>query len=401
MKITFLGDIMIEPPVLKAAKQKDGSYNFDEVFTYVKPLLDEADYVVGNLETPLAGPEATYTQHHYAFNAPDAYADAVKNAGIDLISTSNNHTFDRGYEGLVRTIQVLDEKGIGHTGTFLPGTERPEAYYAQVGDTKIAVIAYTYGTNYKGSGGQCLAEGEYEGTVNLLRHQSVSSYLPGVLHEKDWVDKLFKKMYLEPRGRIKKFLGMCYTYARADDRLDEEAMIPYMEQMQSDIRKAKEKADLVLFYPHMGGQFNAKPGYFTEYVASKALEAGADAIIASHSHVPHRIKMLGSVPCAYSLGNFNMSPRSSLAFHENLSDYGLALHLYIEDKKIQKITFSMLQDYEKRGTQVSGYPVDALYAALTSEKEKKQLEKDVTKLYGIVTGKVLTGDIIRHEYDLV
>ena len=78
MKITLVGDIMIEPPVLKAARQKDGSYNFDEVFAHTQGLLDEADFLVGNLETPLAGEEATYTQEYYVFNAPDAYADAVK-----------------------------------------------------------------------------------------------------------------------------------------------------------------------------------------------------------------------------------------------------------------------------------------------------------------------------------
>ena len=43
-KITFLGDIMIEPPVLKAAKRKGGKYDFTEVFQYVKPIFDNSDY---------------------------------------------------------------------------------------------------------------------------------------------------------------------------------------------------------------------------------------------------------------------------------------------------------------------------------------------------------------------
>ena len=75
MKITFIGDIMIEPPVLHGAKQPDGSYNFDAVFEKSQGLFDEADLLIGNLETPLAGEEALYTQHYYAFNAPDSYAD--------------------------------------------------------------------------------------------------------------------------------------------------------------------------------------------------------------------------------------------------------------------------------------------------------------------------------------
>ncbi len=400
MKITFLGDIMIEPPVLKAAKRPGGQYDFREVFQYTKPMLAQADYVVGNLETPLAGPEAKYTGSHYSFNAPDSYADAVKDAGIDLVSTTNNHTFDRGYDGLVRTIQVLDEKGIGHTGTFLPGSQRPEAYYFQVGGTKIALIAYTYGTNYGGSGGKYLAEGQWAGTVNLLRHQSITGYLPGVVREKDWVDKLFKKMKGEPRGRIKKFLGMCHTYARADDRLDKEAAEPYMAQVREDIRKAKEKADLVIYYPHTGGQFNQKPGYFSQYTVEQGLQAGADAVIVSHSHCPQLAKWEGGVPVVNSLGNFNMSPRSSLAIPENLTHYGLAVHLYIEDKKIQRMTYTPLLNYEKRGGQVSAYPVADLYGTLQSTKAKTRLEKDMRKLYGVVTGKVLEDPVIREEYEI-
>ena len=46
MKITFIGDIMCEPSVLKGARQKDGSYDFRPMFEKVKPLLAEADYVV-------------------------------------------------------------------------------------------------------------------------------------------------------------------------------------------------------------------------------------------------------------------------------------------------------------------------------------------------------------------
>jgi len=174
-----------------------------------------------------------------------------------------------------------------------------------------------------------------------------------------------------------------------------------MQQMIADLKKAKEKADLVLFYPHMGGQFNLKPGYFSRYVIHRAKEACPDAIIASHSHCPQLARMEDGIPVVNSLGNFNMSPLSYLALHEELTEYGMLLHLYIEDKKIQKVTWTPILNYEKKGSQVSGYPVHEYYKTLTKEKDKLALEKDMKQLYGIVTGTKLDGEIFREEYDLL
>jgi len=400
MKLTFIGDIMIEPPVLKAAKQPDGTYDFYGVFAQCQKLFDEADFLVGNLETPLAGDKVPYTQHFYAFNAPDAYADAIKKTGFDMVSTANNHIYDRGYEGEERTIRVLDEKGIGHHGTFLPGGDHPEAFYKEVNGLKIAVVAYTYSTNYSYSGGTYLSEGKYAGTVNLLRPQTESVYQPGVFRGPDWVDKVFFFLDKERAGRIKKVLGMDYNYPRADDRLNKKTMQPYVDAFQADIRKAKEKADLVIFYPHMGGQFNPFPGAISEYAMDKALEAGADAVMASHSHMLQKAELREGIPCAYSLGNFNMARLSSLVMDDYLPYFGIAVHMYVEDKKIVRTTFSILKADQKRGKPIRTWPVDELYAAMPDGKEKDQLLIDVKKAYEMVAQKPLEGDIIRREYEL-
>lgn len=398
MKITFIGDIMIEPPVLKAAKKASNEYNFDFVFEKAQSLLDEADFLVGNLETPLAGKEAVYTEHHYAFNAPDEYADAVKKAGFDMVSTANNHTFDRGFEGAVRTLDILDEKEIGHHGSFRSGEERTAAFYKEVDGVKIAVIAYTYGTNYSGSGRECLAEGEKKGTVNLLRPQTETVYQPGVMR-KDWLDKLLPNMQAEKRGRLKKRFGMAPNYSRADDRLDRETMAPYVAQFQADIREAAKNADLVIFYPHVGGQFNLHPGAISEYVVAKAMEAGAHAVIASHSHMTQKAALRGDVPCAFSLGNFNMDPDSSLMLPECLSNYGIALHLYVEDKKIVKTTFSVLRMISDSKGVIRTWPVDELYECMNAPG-RQQLEADVEQILQIVNGTLPDRSSICREYDL-
>ena len=105
-KITVLGDIMVEPPFMEQVAQQ-GAYDFKPSFAPLKALLKDSDYVIGNLETPLAGEEAGYTNRIVSFNSPDSLLDALIDLGVDAVSTVNNHCLDRGLAGLERTLQVL------------------------------------------------------------------------------------------------------------------------------------------------------------------------------------------------------------------------------------------------------------------------------------------------------
>lgn len=396
MRITFFGDVMCEPTVLKGAK-KGKVYDFDYVFDAVRDFMAQSDYIVGNLETPMAGEAAGYTNDFACFNAPDTYADAMKKAGFRLLSTANNHTFDRGYDGLVSTIRFLDEKGIPHTGTFLPGTPREEAYYFTLGDTKVAVIAYTYNTNYGSSGGQCLATGEWENTVNLLRPQTESAFLKGSLRGMSKFDKLTKKfLNYYTRSCIKKFFGFTYSYPRPDHHLNEETVKPYVEKFQADIRTAREKADIVIFYPHIGGQFDPHPGQFTEYIVAKAVEAGADAVVASHAHVVQNAAVIGGTPCAYSIGNFNMDPTSALVVPEYLPGWGLAWHLDVEEGRLKKVSFSILVA-EKEGRKLITRTLTDRFAAAKPNKQDT-LRKYTRQIYETVTRRPIEEPWVQEEY---
>ena len=396
MKITILGDVMCEPSMLNSSRRKDGPYNFDGMYAKIKPMLEEADYSITNLEFPMAGEEnGGYTNTYYVFNAPDAFAEATKKAGIDAVSIINNHTLDRGPEGMIRTIKMLRELGLPATGAFLPDEEREEALYFEVDGVKFALVAYTYTTNKKVPDGD-----KHIACMNLLRDLKMSTYYPEVwkVVNGTWVDKLFPKFKEENKCLIKKWVGLPAAVPRADDYMDMDMITPYKEKFTSDIRKAKEKADFVICYPHVGGQFNPQPGKFSEYVVEEAVKAGADAVLASHSHMVQKACYLGDVPCAYSLGNVSMCPNTVFIVKEYLPDYGLAMHLYLEDKKLEKVTFSILKGVEKKGTQLVSWPVDELYRSLKSKKEKEKLEKDVRQVYRYVTGKEMDGEVIRKEY---
>lgn len=399
-KITIVGDIMCEPLLLKASR-KNGSYNFDGVFENVKEMFGKSDFVIGNLENPLAGKEKEYTKGLFSFNTPDEFADAVKGSGIDLVTTANNHCFDRGIDGMFRTMDVLEKKNIPYTGTSKTADDRKEAYYADVNGRKIAVISYTYGTNYAGN--RIKIDDSQNYIVNLLRPQEERYFNPvknkGKVSFSGRVFRKFLSFFNEEKQiHIKKKLGMKYYTAHQDDSLDEATAAPYIKRLQGDIALAKKNADIVLFYPHIGGQFNLEPGIFSDYVFDKAIESGCDAIIASHVHNVQKAEKRNAVPCFYSIGNFSMSPNSVYLLHENLPDYGIAVHLYIEDNGISKITFSVIKMIESKKQSLTVYPVDKLYKELKNEKEKEQLLNDVRQICATVTGVCKDDFSIESEY---
>jgi poly-gamma-glutamate capsule biosynthesis protein CapA/YwtB (metallophosphatase superfamily) len=109
-------------------------------------MLQDADIAIANLEVTLAGkPYKGYPE----FSSPDELADAIKNAGFNVLVTANNHSMDRSKAGLERTIKVLDEKGIIRTGTFEDEAQRNRDYplIIEKNNIRLAILNYTYGTN--------------------------------------------------------------------------------------------------------------------------------------------------------------------------------------------------------------------------------------------------------------
>lgn len=401
-KITLIGDIMCEPLLLKAARRADGSYQFDSVFQHMKAMFAEADFVIGNLETPLAGKDAGYTNELFSFNTPDAFADAVKAAGISFVSTANNHCMDRGYEGLQRTLTVLDQKGIPHGGTFRTPAERSGAFYFTLEDQRFAVLPYTYGANFSMHGRQMTPE--QEETVSFLHAYTQPIFVrqqkkkPGL--PKRALNFLLRPLKREHQAWVKKKLGMVYNTPRADDYIDEAGAEPYLARMERDLKQAAEQADIVIFYPHTGGQFNLEPGKFTELVIGRALAAGCDAIIASHPHIVQKAESRNGVPCFYSVGNFSMSPNSVYLLHEHLPEYGLAVHLYAENGSVTETSFSVLKIVETKKQALTVYPVDEYDALLQDHAEKEKLLADVRQICRTVTGCAEDEVSIRREYPL-
>ena len=145
--LAFAGDVMGHGPQIRGAYYENSeAYNYDSCFLYVKPVIEKADLAITNLEVTLAGPEYKgYPQ----FSSPDELADGLRNNGFDFIVTANNHSVDRGDAGIKRTIKVLKEKKLLHTGTFVDKIDRLYNYpYILIQDSiRFAFLNATYGTN--------------------------------------------------------------------------------------------------------------------------------------------------------------------------------------------------------------------------------------------------------------
>ena len=146
LRLVFVGDIMQHTPQINAAKEQNGTYNYDSCFFFLASEIKYADFKVANLELTLAG--APYSGYP-CFSAPDAVAEALKKAGFNLLSTANNHCCDRGAKGVNRTLDVLDKLNFRYAGTCRNIAEKSFSY-PQIVDVKgfrLAFLSYTYGTN--------------------------------------------------------------------------------------------------------------------------------------------------------------------------------------------------------------------------------------------------------------
>ena len=262
-RLMVAGDVMSHMPLTNDCYVKEtDSYDYGHVLRDAAQQLALADYAVANLETTLAGgPEYS---GYPRFNSPDGLAYSIRDAGFDLLCTTNNHCLDKGVSGLNRTLDVLDEAGVPHVGTYRTQEERDEnqgIYVADVGGISVAFLAYTYGLN----GHRLPKDGPYAANVfNTDYYTSVSN--------------------------------------------------PDYELLRADMAAARAlDADLIAVIIHWGWEYHTKQNRNQEELARFLVEQGAGLVLGGHPHVLQPYDMV-SVTGAdgeerqgfviYSLGNF-------------------------------------------------------------------------------------------------
>lgn len=250
ISLCVVGDIMCHnTQYMDAYDSKTKLYDFTHVFTNISDKLQKADLTIGNLETTFAGSDRGYSSYP-TFNTPDALAVNLRALGFDVLCTANNHSLDKGFSGITRTLDILDENDISHMGTYATEEASQEILVKEVNGIKIAMLAYTYGTN-----GIPIPKGK-DFCVNLI-------------------DK---------------------------------------EKIKSDLEKAKElDVDLISVNMHWGAEYRLKPTEEQKQLADFLFQNGVDIILGSHPHVlePMEKRTITlddgtekEVFLIYSLGNF-------------------------------------------------------------------------------------------------
>ncbi|HEY0744249.1 MAG TPA: CapA family protein [Chryseosolibacter sp.] len=241
LSLLFLGDIMQHDSQISDAYDKvTKKYNYDPCFQFVKPYIQSVDMAIGNLELTLAGPPYKgYPQ----FSAPDELLHSLKNAGVDVLVTANNHCVDTGKKGLERTVTMLDSLKIPHTGTFVDEVDKLNNHPLILSKNgfKLALLNYTYGTN-----------------------------------------------------------GLPVTKPNIVNMID-------TASIRQDLIKAKAaKPDAIIVFTHWGSEYQSLPSKWQKDVAEFCFKHGAQLVIGAHPHVlqPMEFRKEKNQLIAYSLGNF-------------------------------------------------------------------------------------------------
>jgi len=98
-----------------------------------------------------------------------------------------------------------------------------------------------------------------------------------------------------------------------------------VERVIASVRELRSRADVVLVICHAGREHTPLPPPYVVAAYRRIAEAGADAVVAHHPHVPQGAEIHRGVPIVYSMGNFLFYGRNEL-FYRTVG-YMTELHL--------------------------------------------------------------------------
>ena len=146
--LVMVGDVLTHDSVLADAKGSDGTYDFSDMFTYIKPMIKDYDLKYLNEESIIGDPTLGYSGYP-GFNAPEAIGDNLVDLGFNLIGLANNHAMDKGEKSILNSNNYWKSKDVIAAGTYSSQEERDTIPVYEENGVKYAFLSYTTVTNTK------------------------------------------------------------------------------------------------------------------------------------------------------------------------------------------------------------------------------------------------------------
>ena len=240
--LTAVGDIMLDRRLGAAIKQG----HIDFPFAAVAPHFQQADFVLGNLESAL-GHSGTAAHKSYPFRAPAAAAVSLAQAGFDLLTLANNHGMDYGPDGLLEGLALLAAQKLATIGAGQNKAEARAPHLVEINGLTVAFLAY----------------------VNVPIENS------------GFDTRTWRATENEP--------GLAWAEPAT---------------LAADVTAVAATADLLIVVLHSGFEYIANPSPAQTDNARAAIDAGADLIIGHHAHILQGVEYYKDGVIVYGLGNF-------------------------------------------------------------------------------------------------
>ena len=326
----FGGDVMLGRRYLDPELSTPFVHDADSarrVVADVAPITAAADWTSVNLETVVGDlhPNEALPAKRFLLQSTPLVTEALDEMGVDLVALGNNHLYDWGDAGLDATLQVLDDAAIDHVGAGPTEEDAIRGHLSQVGDRSLGVISVTTVTgdfvnDQLPSGDEPvpadLAESEsWQYELRTFGFRSADQDVVVIERQMrirdvwDIIDEVETSEAFEDFDDIEGLWAAAFdVFPELQDwvarrghggpaRYERTAVEAEIERLRS------AGADFITVQIHGGFQFAEVNSEFIRNAARRAIDAGADAVVAHHPHVLQGVEWYDDKLIAYSLGN--------------------------------------------------------------------------------------------------
>ncbi len=272
IRMNFVGDIMLA----RRYEQAGGiipTQGVNAIFAPTKPYLgDAADITVANLEVVLCNVGTPHPTKSVVYRGNPNNISGLVFAGIDVVSTANNHTLDYGLAGLQQMQGLLNLAGIIHSGS---GANSYEAYMPAFYNKHGLNIAFLRSSDRDGSYNN--AQPYLHAGFNKSGFASMTPYY--ITQQINAVQGVADLKIVDMHAGSEYSLTPGANYDKS----------PFLYDYE-DTDETSPRIDV----PHM----------WDRQIRQFAIDAGADLVIVHHPHVIQGIEVYNGKVIAHSLGNF-------------------------------------------------------------------------------------------------